>query len=161
MRRNDRRITEKEEMALILKKADACRIAFAIDNVPYIVCMNYGYEWEGLYPVLYFHCAREGKKLEMMKTNPYVCFQLDTDHELHYIHEKTSCTMYYASIVGMGYLEPVTDDRERKKGLDHIMSHHDRPIPEEYPESSINRTAVLRLRVVELTAKKNILRKTL
>jgi nitroimidazol reductase NimA-like FMN-containing flavoprotein (pyridoxamine 5'-phosphate oxidase superfamily) len=154
MRRKDRQITEKGEIALILRKADACRIAFAKDNVPYIVCMNYGYEWEGEYPVLYFHCAREGKKLEMMKANPYVCFQLDTDHELHYNHEKMYCTMHYASIAGMGYLEPVTDDTERKKGLDLILSHHDRFVPEKYPESSMNRTTVLRLRVIELTAKR-------
>lgn len=154
MRRKDRQVTEKEEMMPILKNADACRVAFAVNNVPYMVCMNYGYEWEGEYPVLYFHCAREGKKLEMMKINPYVCFQLDTDHELEYIHEKTYCTMHYASIVGMGYLEPVENEAERKKGIDLIMLHNDRPVPDKYPEPSMNRMTVLQLRVTELTAKR-------
>lgn len=154
MRRKDREVTEKEVIHKIFEKADACRIAFAVDNTPYIVCMNYGYEWKEEFPLLYFHCAHEGKKLELMKQNNYVCFQLDTDHELEYIHEKTYCTMHYASIVGMGRLEAVTDEVERKKGLDLLMAHHDRPVPERYPEGSMKRTTVLRLRVTELTAKR-------
>lgn len=154
MRRKDKQITSREEMIGVFQKADACRIAFAVDNVPYIVCMNYGFEWEQEFPVLYFHCAHEGKKLEQMKANPYVCFQLDTDHELKYIEEKVYCTMDYASLVGMGYLELVTDEEERKLGLDLLMEHHDRPVPAEYPESSMKRTTVLRLKVTELTGKK-------
>lgn len=154
MRRKDRQIAGKDELAAVLRKADACRIAFAVENVPYIVCMNYGFEWEGGFPILYFHCAHEGKKLEQMKTNPYVCFQLDTDHVLRYIEEKVYCTMDYSSIVGMGYLEPVDDEGERKKALDLLMLHHGHPIPVQYPGSSMNRTTVLRLRVTELTGKK-------
>lgn len=156
MRRKDRELTDKEEIAGIFGKADACRIAFAVGNIPYIVCLNYGFEWTDEYPVLYFHCAHEGKKISRMQENNYVCFQLDIDHELDYIHEKVYCTMHYASIVGMGYLEKVEDEDERKRGLDLLMQHHNRPVPEKYPESSMARTTVLRLSVTELTAKKYI-----
>ena len=48
----------------------------------YIVTMNFGYEWEGRLPAFYFHCAREGRKLEMMRSNPRVCFELDCGHAL-------------------------------------------------------------------------------
>ena len=71
--------------------------------------------------VLYFHCAHEGKKMEQMKRNNYICFQLDTDHELEYIHEKIHCAMHYSNIVGMGDLEVVQEEKERKKGLDLLM----------------------------------------
>lgn len=155
MRRKDRQVTEKEDILPILKQADTCRIGFAVDNVPYIVCMNYGYEWGDEFPILYFHCAKEGRKLEFMKQNNYVCFQLDTDHELEYIHEKVHCTMHYSSIVGMGFLEVVESEDERKKGLDLLMEHHDRPVPEKYPCGSMNRTLILKLKVTELTAKRN------
>lgn len=154
MRRKDRQVTEKNEIAEILQRADACRVAFAVSNIPYIVCLNYGFEWTGEFPVLYFHCAHEGMKLEQMQQNNYVCFQLDTDHEMFYIHEKTYCTMNYSSVVGMGHLEVVETEEERKKGLDLLMAHHNRPIPEKYPEGSMNRTTVLRLNVTELTAKR-------
>jgi len=155
MRRKDRQITTREEMTEVLQKADACRVAFAVNNVPYIVCMNYGFEWEQEFPVLYFHCAHEGKKMEQMKANSYVCFQLDIDHELKYIEKTVHCTMEYASLVGMGYLELAGDEEERKKGLDLIMLHHGNPLPEKYPEGSMKRTTVLRLQVTELTGKRN------
>lgn len=155
MRRKDRQVTDRNDMIAIFQKADACRVAFAVENVPYIVCLNYGFEWNRELPVLYFHCAHEGKKLEQMQANPYVCFQLDIDHELKYIEEKVYCTMDFSSIVGMGYLEKVTSDAERKKGLDLLMQHHGHPFPAKYPEGSMSRTTVLRLRVTELTAKKH------
>lgn len=155
MRRSDRELTDKQAIKEIFRKSDTCRIAFAVNHIPYIVCMNYGFEWTGEFPLLYFHCAHEGRKLDMMDQNPFVCFQLDTSHELEYEREKVYCTMRYESIVGMGYLEKVTGEAERKKGLDLLMDHHGSPVPEEYPVSSMLRTTVLRLKVSELAAKKN------
>lgn len=154
MRRGDREVADRNEIAEIFEKADACRIAFAADNIPYIVCMNYGFEWAGDFPVLYFHCAHEGKKIDLLKQNNYVCFQLDTNHELQYIPEKTYCTMNYESIVGMGVIEIIDNNEERKKGLDLLMYRYNREIPAQYPESSLQRTTVLRLSVTELTAKR-------
>ena len=58
MRRKDCEITDKNEMLEIIRKADACRIAFAVNNTPYIVCMNYGYEWVNDELTLYLHCAK-------------------------------------------------------------------------------------------------------
>ena len=154
MRRKDRELTDKNEIIKVLHKADTCKIAFAVNNIPYIVCMNYGFEWIDEFPTFYFHCAHEGKKLEQMKENNYICFQLDTDHDLEYRQESTYCTMHYASIVGMGYLEIAETESERKKGLDLLMQHHDHPVPEKYPEGSMSRTTVLSLKVTEFTAKK-------
>ena len=153
MRRKDREVTDKQEIKAIIDKADACRIAFAVDNTPYIVALNHGYEWNDEQPVFYFHCAHEGKKLDMMKQNSLVCLQLDVDHEFEYIEEKVYCTMNYGSIIAMGKLEQVTDEKERIKGLDLIMQQAGRPIPKEYPESSLKRTTVLRFTATELTAK--------
>ncbi len=46
MRKKDREIKEHKELEEILQKADVCRIAFAVDGMPYIVTMNYGYVLE-------------------------------------------------------------------------------------------------------------------
>lgn len=156
MRRKDRQITNPTEIKAIIDKADACRIAFAVDNTPYIVALNFGYEWNDELPVFYFHCAHEGKKIDLMKQNSLVCLQLDVDHEFEYIEEKVYCTMNYGSVIAMGKLELVTNEEERVKGLDLIMQHADRPIPKEYPESSLKRTTVLRYTATELTAKQKI-----
>lgn len=153
MRRGDRQVTDRATIQAILDRADACRIAFAVEDVPYIVCMNYGYAWEDELPVFYFHCAHEGRKIDLLKKNNRVCFQLDTDHALKYVPEKVYCTMDYASVVGMGRLEIVGDEKERVHGLNLLMEHHGHTAPAEYPAGSLSRTTMLRLRVTELTAK--------
>lgn len=154
MRRKDREVVDFNEMRDILDKADACRIAFAVDNVPYIVAMNFGYEWIADKLTIFLHCAREGKKLDLMQKNNYVCFQLDTDHELMYNPATVYCTMNYSSIVGMGFLQEVTNDDERIKGLDLLMQHHGHQAPQQYPAASLTRTMVLKLTVTEISAKR-------
>lgn len=156
MRRKDREIVEKSELLAILRKADSCRVAFAVDNTPYIVCMNHAVKWDGELPVIYFHCAHEGRKIDMMKKNNYVCFQADTDHKLEYMAEKVYCTMNYSSITGMGYLKIVEDSHERIEALNHIMEHHGHTVPDKYPEGSLSRTTVIRLDVTEIYGKKKI-----
>jgi len=61
MRRSDREIKNLKEVEEIIQKADVCRIAFANDNFPYIVTMNFGYSAEPSGSI-YFHCAPNGKK---------------------------------------------------------------------------------------------------
>ena len=82
MRKKDREIKDTKELEEILQKADVCRIAFAVDGTPYIVTMNFGYIWKD-HLTLYCHCAKEGKKLELMKQNNTVCFEMDIDHEMY------------------------------------------------------------------------------
>ncbi len=81
MRKKEREVTDIDEIESIISRSDVCRIAFADKDVPYIVTMNFGYT-HGKPGSLYFHCANEGRKLEMIRKNNYVCFELDTDHEI-------------------------------------------------------------------------------
>ena len=153
MRKKDREIKDTKELEEILQKADVCRIAFAVDGTPYIVTMNFGYVWKD-HLTLYFHCAKEGKKLELMKKNNMVCFEMDIDHEL--VQSENACDwgMKYRSIVGLGLLESITDEEEKKKGLDCIMDHYGFSGKKEYNEKVLNLTEVLRLTVTEFTGKK-------
>ena len=153
MRKKDREIKDTKELEEILQKADVCRIAFAVDGVPYIVTMNFGYIWKDQL-TLYFHCAKEGKKLELMKKNNMVCFEMDIDHEL--VQSENACDwgMKYRSIVGLGSLESITDEEEKKKGLDCIMDHYGFSGKKEYNEKVLNLTEILRLTVTEFTGKK-------
>jgi uncharacterized protein len=152
MRRNERQISDPELISEIINKADVCRIAFAEGDYPYVVTLNYGLV-ESSPMKLYFHCAGEGKKLEMMNKNNYVCFQMDIDHILYKGEKGCDWGMKYKSVVGYGRIFPVSDPAEKIRGLDTIMKHYGSMGESEYNEKTLSRTTVLRLDVDELTAK--------
>jgi nitroimidazol reductase NimA-like FMN-containing flavoprotein (pyridoxamine 5'-phosphate oxidase superfamily) len=156
MRRKDREIEDREALSSILEKADACHLAFAVGDMPYIVTMNFGWEWQGEYPVLYFHCAREGRKLEMMRRNPRVCFELDVGHELVTGSVPCDWGMKYSSVVGYGILGEIPDDAGRLAGLDRVMRHYGWSGGVDYRSGTLDTTTVLSLKIDELSGKRKM-----
>jgi uncharacterized protein len=154
MRRADRLVEDRERLRAMLEKADACRLGFAQGDMPYIVTLNFGFEWEGELPVLFFHCAREGRKLEMMRRNPRVCFELDLEHEL--IVAPTACGwgMKFASIVGYGSLSEVSDEEGRREGLGLIMRRYGWKDDSGFEPGPMRAAMVLRLEASELCGKR-------
>jgi uncharacterized protein len=153
MRRKDREIIDPVEIRDILDRADVCRIAFAVDNEPYIVTLNFGYSWTDRLS-LFFHCARDGRKLSMMDRNDRVCFEMDVDHELKRGEKACDWGMGYRSLVGTGCLSRIDHPTEKLEGLDHIMNHYGSNGKNEYIDRILNATEVLKLRVTEFSAKK-------
>jgi uncharacterized protein len=155
MRRKDREVNSIEDVEEIINKADVCRVAFAENDLPYIVTMNFGYR-PMPEPRLYFHCAKEGRKIEMMKKSNLVCFEMDTDHVL--VKGEKSCDwgMKYSSVVGYGKLRFAEEEHERIEGMDSIMSHYGANPPFEYGENIFRNTVVLCLEISDMTGKKKI-----
>ena len=67
MRRKDREITDFNEIIEIIRKCDCCRLAFNDKDFPYIVPLNFGLHVDGDKVELYFHCAKEGTKLDLIR----------------------------------------------------------------------------------------------
>jgi uncharacterized protein len=153
MRRKDREITDHSEIEEIIRKSDVCRIAFADGNVPYIVALNFGYR-PGNPPCLYFHCAPEGRKLELLSKNNLVCFQMDTDRELVRGEKACDWGMKYRSVVGMGGLTLLEDPDKRTEALNCIMGHYTGNSFHEFDPAEMKRTAVLKLEIAEISGKK-------
>lgn len=69
MRRTEKEIQDKDSINEILSTALICRVGFSDDEYPYIIPMNYGYNNDALY----FHCALDGKKIELLnRTTKFV-----------------------------------------------------------------------------------------
>ena len=82
MRRKDREITHIHAILDLVSECRVCRLAMTDGGVPYIVPLNYGYEYADGALTFYFHSAKEGRKLEILKKNPMVCLELDGRGEL-------------------------------------------------------------------------------
>lgn len=75
MRRKDREITDICAILDLVSECKVCRLAMTDGGVPYIVPLNYGYEYADGALTFYFHSAKEGRKLEILKKNPTVCLE--------------------------------------------------------------------------------------
>ena len=153
MRRRDRQVVGIKEMEDIILRCQVCHLALSDpQGHPYVVALNFGYQ-PGSPPVLYFHCAKEGKKLDFIQTNPRAAFMIDRALEL--ITGPTACDwgMNYESVMGTGGITIVTDPEERRRGLDLIMAHYGSSSPAYLP-ASLEDTLVLKLTITEMTGKR-------
>lgn len=151
MRRKDREITDREVMEGILQKADVCRIALCEDGNPYIVPMNFGYK-EGN---VYLHCAREGRKIDIIAKNNRVCFEVDTDHKLVTGEKACDWTFKYSSVIGSGRAVIVDDFEEKARALDIIMSHYSSDSSFEYSPKWVENIYIIKIEIDNMTCKIN------
>jgi len=118
-------------------------------NGPYIVPLSFGYR-DGS---LYFHCARKGRKLDILKKDKRVCFEIDTDHEIVESEKACKWGMKYKSVIGMGNVFFIEDMESKKKALDIIMHHYSgRSVV--FEEKEIDRVVIFRIDIESMTGKK-------
>ena len=115
--------------------------------------MNFGYR-PGPDKRLFFHCANAGRKLQMIRKNNYVCFEMDTDHQIISGTRGCDWSMKYDSVIGYGIISVLTGREEKISGLDVIMAHYGGKGPWDYEERELARTTILQLDIKEMTGKK-------
>lgn len=151
MRRKDKEITDIALIEDILNKAQVCRIAMCKHNTPYIVPMNFGYK-EG---ILYFHSAKEGKKIDLLKENPIASFEVETDLELVKNEKACNWGMKYFSVIGSGEVVFIESTTGKVQALDVIMEKYAGEKKFEFPESALSGIEVFQIKIVHMTGKKS------
>lgn len=151
MRRKEKEITEVKEIEDILNKADVCRLGLCDNQQPYIVPLSFGFKNN----CLYFHCAKEGRKLDIIKQNPNVCFEAEVDTKLVYDEEACKCTMHYKSVIGNGVAKLIDKEADKIEALDIIMKHYINRESFEYPAKAIMAVAIIKVEILEITGKKS------
>lgn len=67
MRRADREVKDFDQILDIMRGCDICELALNdVDGYPYVLPMNFALVMRDGKPALYFHGAREGKKLDLI-----------------------------------------------------------------------------------------------
>ncbi len=119
--RRERQVTDMEEIISILDKSKVLHLGLVDGDEPYVVPMNYGYIMDGERLTVYLHGAKEGRKIDLMRTNPRVFFEMDCD--IVPFEGKTACNygITYASVMGRGKAVIVEDTEEKIKGLQVLM----------------------------------------
>ncbi|MBN1804696.1 MAG: pyridoxamine 5'-phosphate oxidase family protein [Sedimentisphaerales bacterium] len=148
MRKEEREIKDIGSIEEIIRKAQVCRLALSDNDRPYIVPLCFGYKDK----TLYFHCAREGKKLDILKQNNNVCFEIDTDLELVKGKKACKCSMKYRSVIGFGRAKFIEETELKRKALNIIMQNYSEGFFE-YPDEVVNKTVIIKVEIESMTGK--------
>ena len=152
MRRKDREITDFDEIMKIIERCDTCRLAIFDKEYPYIVPLNFGTDIIDGQLYLYFHSAKVGTKLDLIRENNKVSFEMDCNHNIILYDERMSCTMGYDSVIGQGVAEFV-EDEDKLAALRILMRHyHNEDF--QFNTKMISATEVFRIKVMNITGKR-------
>jgi len=155
MRRKDRQITDRAEIDDILKKSVVCRVSFAVDGEAYIVPLSHGYDSEA--SALFFHTAKEGKKIECIEANPRVCFEVEGVVEVKRGDEHAcSWGVRYESVIGYGTIVEADSAEEREHALRCLTEQQaGQTMNWTFNEKAVAATRVWRLDIESMTGKRS------
>lgn len=115
MQHADREITDPAVVTGILKTGKYMAVAMSEGDRPYVVVLSCGYDEAGR--CFYFHCAKKGRKTDIIAKNPHVCGTIVEDHG----YVKGDCSHNYRSAVVWGTMTMVDDLAEKKHALDVLL----------------------------------------
>ncbi|MDP8299715.1 MAG: pyridoxamine 5'-phosphate oxidase family protein [Candidatus Tantalella remota] len=121
MRRKNQEITDKELLHKIIDQAEIMRLGMCKDNIPYVVPLSFGFDGE----YIYFHSSKSGLKMEYLKKNPNVCFEMESEAEV-VKHETDPCkfNFSYRSVIGFGEATEVKGNDEKRKALNVLIKQY-------------------------------------
>ncbi len=156
MRRKDCEIKDENKIIEIVQKCDVVRIGMIDeDGYAYMVPVNFGMEIKDGKCYLFFHSAISGKKIDLLKKNSKVSFEMDTEHEFQKSEVLRDITYHYECVMGTGNIKFIDDPAERNRVLNILMSHYTHRNDWELPEDLLKLIHVLCLEIETWSAKKH------
>ncbi len=151
--RREREVTDMEDILYILDKSKIVHLGLIDGDEPYVVPMNYGYTMENGVLTLYLHGATEGRKIDIIKENPKVFFEMECDivpfEGITACHYGTT----YASVMGRGKAELLCDPEEKKQAMSILMKTQTGN-DFEFNDRMVKVVSVIKITAAEYTAKR-------
>lgn len=160
MRRHDREVRTTARIMEIMDLCQICRIAIRDgDNDIYVLPMAYGYERFADGGIrLWFHSAECGKKLELIRQNGRVGFEMDCNVQLIESERPCSYSYAYMSLVGKGNAVIVEKDdiAQKDKALKLILAKQANRKDVTLKEEMLKGLTVFYVDVDEITGKEHV-----
>jgi nitroimidazol reductase NimA-like FMN-containing flavoprotein (pyridoxamine 5'-phosphate oxidase superfamily) len=153
IRRKEKEIKNRSEMIEILQKSKYITMAMAKENEPYLVTLNYGYDH--VKNVIYFHCANEGKKIDILNENNKVWGQAIQDRG----YATGKCDHLYATTQFQGKVKFIKDLEEKKHALitmiNQLENNPGKVIKKQINKDSLKRVNIGRININYISGKKS------
>lgn len=145
MRRHERECNDRDFIEAVLEKADVLFLAMLDHGAPYCIPVNYGLAQNSIY----IHCAPEGLKLECIRLNPIVAFSAAVDIEI----DPAKATTWYQSVAGRGLAAIITDECEKRDGLELIGRRYKALCRQ---PANLARVTIIRVTITEISGKRHV-----
>jgi nitroimidazol reductase NimA-like FMN-containing flavoprotein (pyridoxamine 5'-phosphate oxidase superfamily) len=151
VRRKELQIRDKDILESILNQAQVCRIGLCHNNIPYIVPVCFSYRAD----CLYIHSARDGKKVEIIRENNSVCFEVEIGVELIQSGRACDFAMRSQSVIGFGTAHLVEDEEQKIHALNILMDHYSDQQSHEHRRKMLPKVAIIKMEIESMTGKRS------
>lgn len=154
MRRNEKEIKDPAELKRVLAGTQYITIAMCRTDQPYLATLSHGYDRKR--HAIYFHCAREGRKIDFLKANNRVWGQAIEDHG--YMPGK--CDHLFVSVQFGGRVTFIEEAEEKRHALE-VMIRQLEQAPEmvmaaQVNDASVAKVCIGRIDIESLSGKKSL-----
>ena len=156
MRRKDREVTSSERIDEIISRCHCIRLGFCDEGEVYIVPLNFGFSKREDARTFYFHGAKEGRKIDLMKKGQSVGFEMDTNYKLNDGDTACDYSARFLSIIGTGHVAFVEDRAEKETALQAIMLHNTGKDDWEFSEAMVNAVCTFKMDVDTISCKEHL-----
>ncbi|MEW5899087.1 MAG: pyridoxamine 5'-phosphate oxidase family protein [Bacillota bacterium] len=155
MRRSEKEIKDRDVITELLQTSPVGRLGtIGKDGYPVVKPLNFAYH-EGK---IYFHTAKEGEKIDDIRRDGRVCFEVDLP--IAYIRAKEhpcQAEYLYRSVIIKGRARIIEDPAEKLFALQRLLEKYQ---PGggygDFPEANLARTGVVRIDIEEMTGKEDL-----
>jgi uncharacterized protein len=148
MRRKKQLLSKEETVAILQSHTSGVLGVTGDDGYPYTVPLSYVYKDDRLF----FHCAKDGHKIDGINRNDKVTFCIIDKDEI--VPEKV--TTFYRSVILFGRAKILTEDSVRRFALESIAEKY-APDNMEDAQKEIttdwNRACVVEIKIEHMTGK--------
>jgi len=149
MRRSQNEIHDKNEIIKFLSETNIGRIAFFDKDYPYVVPVHFVFNDN----CVYFHSAKEGKKIDLIKQNPKVCFEADKEKAI--IPNEKACrwSSDFISVIAFGTASLIEESSEKEKALSLLLKKFSGRADWEFSKANLEEVGVVKIEISEITGK--------
>ena len=143
-------ITDRTEIDAILKQCKTCYVAMSVDDVPYVLPMNFAMYGEQVI----LHSAQQGRMWETISKNPKVCINWTLGEKIAYQDIQVGCSyrVQSKSVMVEGTAEIVNDFDEKVRIMEQFMTQYS-DLPFKFSAPSIRNVGIILVNIDKLSAK--------
>ena len=143
MRRSRQQLSQEMCEAVLARGTSGVLAVLGDEGYPYAVPLSYLYT-EGK---IYFHCAREGHKLDAIRRCPQVSFCVVDQDQVH----PEEYTTYYRSVIAFGKARVLEEEEEKRQAIRRLsLRYYPAAQPQQLEETIRREWAPLCLVEVEI-----------